>query len=155
MQLVWSADSDFAKDLDHGKSTTGRNNHNNGVGDDFADKEVRNAIGDKGKVHEDDLHKLNYLKAVIKETFRLYPISLLLVPRESRDQCVLNGYEIPKKTRVYVHVWGLGRDPKRWERPEVFEPERFMGSGFDYRETGFEFIPFGSGRVGERVQGCP
>ncbi|KAI7728374.1 hypothetical protein M8C21_005693 [Ambrosia artemisiifolia] len=112
--------------------------------------EVRNAIGNKGKVHEDDLYKLNYLKAVIKETLRLYPIAPLLVPHESRERCILNGYEIPNKTLVYVNAWAVGRDPKCWEKPEVFEPERFLGSSVDYKGNDFELIPFGSGR-----RGCP
>ncbi|KAL7616099.1 hypothetical protein Lser_V15G00613 [Lactuca serriola] len=113
-------------------------------------QEVRNAIGNKGKVEECDLYKLNYLKAVIKETLRLYPVAPLLVARESREECVLDGYEIPKKTLVYVNAWAVGRDPKCWERPEEFEPERFMGSSVDYKGMDFELIPFGSGR-----RGCP
>ncbi|XP_076949167.1 6,7,8-trihydroxycoumarin synthase-like [Bidens hawaiensis] len=112
--------------------------------------EVRNVIGKKGKVDEHDLYKLDYLKAVIKETYRLYPTAPLLVPRESRDRCVINGFEIPKKTLVYVNVWAVGRDPKCWERAEVFDPERFMGSSVDYKGADFELIPFGSGR-----RGCP
>ncbi|KAJ0795644.1 putative cytochrome P450 [Helianthus annuus] len=113
-------------------------------------QEVRNAVGTKGKVEEDDLYKLDYLKAVIKETLRLYPVLPLLVPHESRDRCVLEGYEIPKKTMVYVNAWAVGRDPKFWERPEEFMPERFMGSNVEYKGVDFEWIPFGSGR-----RGCP
>ncbi|KAJ9559978.1 hypothetical protein OSB04_005138 [Centaurea solstitialis] len=113
-------------------------------------QEVRNVVGNKGKVQEDDLQNLNYLKAVIKETFRLYPVAPLLLPRESRDRCIVGGYEIPKGTLVYVNGWALGRDPKCWENPEEFKPERFMGSSIDYKGTDFEFIPFGSGR-----RGCP
>ncbi|KAI3733227.1 hypothetical protein L1987_64447 [Smallanthus sonchifolius] len=113
-------------------------------------QEVRNAVGKKGRVQEDDLYKLDYLKAVIKETLRLYPVLPLLIPRESRDRCILEGYEIPKKTLVYVNAWAVGRDPKCWERPEEFEPERFMCSSVDYKGADFEWIPFGSGR-----RGCP
>lgn len=113
-------------------------------------QEVRNVVGNKGKVEDDDLHKLDYLKAVIKETLRLYPVLPLLIPHESRDRCVINGYEIPKKTMVYVNVWAIGRDPKCWEQPEEFEPERFMSSSIDYKGADFELIPFGSGR-----RGCP
>lgn len=113
-------------------------------------EEVRNAVGKKGKIDEDDLPKLDYLKAVIKESLRLYPATPLLVPRETSDICVLNGYEIPKKTLVYVNSWAIGRDPEYWEKPEEFEPERFLGSSYDYKGTEFEFIPFGSGR-----RGCP
>ncbi|KAI3736913.1 hypothetical protein L2E82_26901 [Cichorium intybus] len=113
-------------------------------------QEVRNVIGNKGKVQENDLHKLNYLNAVIKETLRLYPVAPLLVARESREECVLAGFEIPKKTLVYVNAWAVGRDPQCWERPEEFVPERFMGSSVDYKGMDFELIPFGSGR-----RGCP
>nr|XP_043637495.1 cytochrome P450 71A1-like [Erigeron canadensis] len=113
-------------------------------------QEVRNVIGNKGKVHEDDLYKLTYLKAVIKETLRLYPVAPLLVAHESRERCVLDRYEIPKKTLVYVNVWAVGRDPKYWEKPEEFNPDRFIGSNIDYKGSYFELIPFGSGR-----RGCP
>ncbi|KAD6119239.1 hypothetical protein E3N88_10510 [Mikania micrantha] len=113
-------------------------------------QEVRNAIGNKGRVHEDDLYKLKYLKAVIKESYRLHPVAPLLLPRESRDRCVLGGYEIPKKTLIHVNAFAIGRDPECWEKPEVFDPERFMGSSIDYKGTDYELIPFGSGR-----RGCP
>ncbi|KAI7733768.1 hypothetical protein M8C21_015231 [Ambrosia artemisiifolia] len=113
-------------------------------------QEVRTAVRKKGKVDEDDLYKFDYLRAVIKESLRLYPVVPLLVPRESRERCVLEGYEIPKKTLVYVNAWAIGRDPKCWERPEEFEPERFMGSNVDFKGADFELIPFGAGR-----RGCP
>ncbi|CAH1428213.1 unnamed protein product [Lactuca virosa] len=115
-----------------------------------AQQEVRNAAGNKGKIDEDDLPKLDYLKAVIKESLRLYPAAPLLIPRETIDVCFLNGYEIPKKTLVYVNSWAIGRDPECWEKPEEFEPERFLVSSYDFKGTEFEFIPFGSGR-----RGCP
>ncbi|XVF82309.1 hypothetical protein PTKIN_Ptkin16aG0036000 [Pterospermum kingtungense] len=43
-------------------------------------EEVRNFIGNKGFVDEDDIQGLSYLKAVIKETFRLQLIAPLLIP---------------------------------------------------------------------------
>ncbi|XP_071686926.1 6,7,8-trihydroxycoumarin synthase-like [Rutidosis leptorrhynchoides] len=113
-------------------------------------QEVRNVVGNKGRVHEDDLYNLEYLKAVIKETLRLHPVVPLLIARESRDTCVLDKYEIPKKTLVYVNAWAIGRDPKCWDRPDEFDPERFIESGIDYKGSNFELIPFGSGR-----RGCP
>lgn len=39
-----------------------------------------------------------------------------------------------------------GRDPKYWEDPEEFRPERFINRNVDFRGTDFEFLPFGSGR---------
>ncbi|XP_022766517.1 cytochrome P450 83B1-like [Durio zibethinus] len=113
-------------------------------------EEVRNLVGKKGFVNEDDVQDLTYLKAVIKETFRLHPILPLLVPRETMRKCNIGGYKIPAKTLVYVNAWAVGRDPEAWENPEEFCPERFIGSSIDYKGLDFELIPFGAGR-----RGCP
>ncbi|MFQ6655305.1 hypothetical protein Gotur_025922, partial [Gossypium turneri] len=37
--------------------------------------------------------------------------------RESTEDCSIDGYEIPKGTRVFINVRGLGRDPNQWENP--------------------------------------
>ncbi|KAL8211538.1 hypothetical protein R6Q57_005975 [Mikania cordata] len=114
-----------------------------------AQEEVRNVIGNNGKLDEDDhLPKLTYLKAVIKETMRLYPPAPLLLPRETRKDVVLQGYNIKQKTFVYVNAWAIGRDPKSWNNPEEFLPERFLDGScdIDFKGNDFELIPFGSGR---------
>ncbi|XP_022765972.1 cytochrome P450 83B1-like [Durio zibethinus] len=113
-------------------------------------EEVRDLVGKKGFVNEDDVQDLIYLKAVIKETFRLQPVAPLLLPRETMRKCNIGGYEIPAKTLVYVNAWAVGRDPEAWENPEEFCPERFIGSSIDYKGLDFELIPFGAGR-----RGCP
>ncbi|CAI0415084.1 unnamed protein product [Linum tenue] len=113
-----------------------------------AQREVRELIGKKGFVNEEDMQQLAYLKAVIKESMRLQPTAPLLVPRESTEDCRLGGYEIPAKTIVYVNIWAIGRDPETWgENPEEFRPERFMeNSSIDVKGADFELIPFGAGR---------
>ncbi|KAM7519643.1 hypothetical protein LguiB_018605 [Lonicera macranthoides] len=110
-----------------------------------AQEEVRKLIGEKGRVDEDDLQKLPYLEAVVKETLRLHP-AIPLLPRETLQSCVIDGYEIRPKTLVYVNVYAIGRDPERWEDPEKFLPERFLNSSIDYKGLDFELIPFGAGR---------
>ncbi|PPD91724.1 hypothetical protein GOBAR_DD11331 [Gossypium barbadense] len=109
-----------------------------------AQVEVRDLVGEKGFVNEDDVQGLIYLKAVIKETFRLQPVAPLLLPRETRRKCSIGGYEVPAKTLVYVNAWAIGREPEAWENPQ--EPERFIGSSIDYKGLNFELIPFGAGR---------
>ncbi|KAM7515660.1 hypothetical protein LguiA_005243 [Lonicera macranthoides] len=110
-----------------------------------AQEEVRKLIGEKGRVDEDDLQKLPYLEAVVKETLRLHP-AIPLLPRETLQSCVIDGYEIRPKTLVYVNAYAIGRDPECWEDPEKFFPERFLNCSIDYKGLDFEFIPFGAGR---------
>ncbi|KAL5847783.1 hypothetical protein ACOSQ3_011307 [Xanthoceras sorbifolium] len=109
-------------------------------------EEVRNLIGGKGFVDEDDVQKLPYLKAIIKETMRLQPVAPLLLPRETTEKCILDGYEMPSKTLVFVNTWAIGRDPEVWDNPEKFYPERFIDSSIDMKGQHFELIPFGAGR---------
>lgn len=108
--------------------------------------EIRDLVGKKGKVDEDDLPKLPYLKAVINETFRLYPPAPLLVPRATTGKCSLEGYEIQPNTVIYINAWAVARDPEYWKSPNEFVPERFLNSNIDIKGQNFEVIPFGSGR---------
>ncbi|XP_075650607.1 cytochrome P450 71B34-like [Castanea sativa] len=115
-----------------------------------AQDEVRSFIGNKGKVTESDTGHLHYLKMIVKETFRLHPPGTLLFPRETMSHFKINGYDIYPKMLVQVNAWAIGRDPKYWENPEEFIPERFMDNSIDYKGQNFELLTFGSGR-----RGCP
>ncbi|EOY12075.1 Cytochrome P450 71D10, putative [Theobroma cacao] len=111
-----------------------------------AQAKVRRVFEAKGNVDETGLHELKYLKAVIRETFRMRPSIPLLLPRECHQACEINGYEVAPKTRVLINAWALGRVSDYWKEPEKFYPERFLNSSVDYMGTNFEFIPFGAGR---------
>ncbi|KAH0739215.1 hypothetical protein KY290_037920 [Solanum tuberosum] len=113
-------------------------------------EEIRKSIGNKGIVNEDDIQNMPYFKAVIKESFRLYPPVPLLVPRESMKKSTIEGYEIQAGTIVHVNSWAIARDPGIWENSEEFIPERFLNSDIDYKGQNYELIPFGAGR-----RGCP
>jgi len=115
-----------------------------------AQEEVLRNAPTSDKLGERHLHELHYLKAVIKETMRLHPPVPLLVPRESMERCVLDGYEIPARTRVLINAYALGGDSESWDRPLEFRPERFKGSDIDVKDQDFRFLPFGGGR-----RGCP
>ncbi|XP_057801988.1 salviol synthase-like [Salvia miltiorrhiza] len=111
-----------------------------------AQDEVRGVFDGKNYVDESCFHELNYLKLVIKETLRLHPPGPLLLPRQSREPCAINGYQIPSKTWVLVNAWAIGRDPKHWKDAECFKPERFLEKIVDFKANTFDYIPFGAGR---------
>ncbi|XP_059668462.1 cytochrome P450 93A3-like [Cornus florida] len=119
-------------------------------------QEIDCVVGKSRLVEESDIPNLPYLQAIVKETLRLHPTGPLIV-RESSEDCTIGDYKIPAKTRLFVNVWALGRDPNHWENPLEFHPERFVddqeGSGknqLDVRGQHFHLLPFGSGR-----RGCP
>ncbi|KAK1387981.1 Ferulate-5-hydroxylase [Heracleum sosnowskyi] len=114
-------------------------------------QEIRNVIEDCEFVEESHLSKLDYLDMVVKESMRLHPVGPLLIPRESLEDIVIDGYYIKKKSHIIVNTWGIGRDPRIWsDNVERFLPERFIGSNIDLRGKSFQLMPFGSGR-----RGCP
>ncbi|CAL5368738.1 unnamed protein product [Camellia sinensis] len=112
--------------------------------------ELEKVVGLDRMVEESDLDHLDYLNMVVKEAFRLHPVAPLLLPHESTEDCTVNGYHIPRKARVTINVWAIGRDPNAWTEPEKFLPERFEGSSIDLRGRDFQLLPFGAGR-----RGCP
>ncbi|CAI0456081.1 unnamed protein product [Linum tenue] len=109
-------------------------------------KEVRKMFDAKLVVDEADLDELHYLDMVIKETLRLHAPAPLISPRECRETTMIGGYEVQAKTRVIVNAWAINRDPRHWEEPTEFCPERFIDTYVDYNGQNFKFIPFGAGR---------
>jgi cytochrome P450 len=108
-----------------------------------AQAEVRQVL--IGKRTLEDIQHLDYVKSVIKETLRLHPSVPLLI-RECKKRCKISEYDIPTKTKVFVNLGAIGRDPECWINADCFQPERFQGSSVDFEGTDFEFIPFGAGR---------
>ncbi|KAH6816189.1 hypothetical protein C2S51_021009 [Perilla frutescens var. frutescens] len=108
-------------------------------------EEIRSLVGKERLIDEDDVENLPYLKAVVKEILRLYP-SIPLIPKQTIEACIINGYNIEAKTFVFVNTWAIGRDPEYWENADEFLPDRFLNTSFDYKGRDLRFIPFGSGR---------
>ncbi|KAK7358925.1 hypothetical protein VNO77_00866 [Canavalia gladiata] len=112
--------------------------------------ELESVVGMNRKVEESDLDKLEYLNMVIKESMRIHPVAPLLIPHQSREDCMVGEFLIPKNSRVIINAYAIMRDPSAWNEAEKFWPERFEGNNIDVRGHDMELIPFGSGR-----RGCP
>ena len=108
--------------------------------------EIRRAFKGKKQIHEKDIQNFSYLKLVIKETLRLHPPAPMILPRECRKPCEIDGYEIPLKTKVIVNAWAIGRDHAYRHDAESFIPERFANSSIEFNGTHLEYIPFAAGR---------
>ncbi|OWM65398.1 hypothetical protein CDL15_Pgr008988 [Punica granatum] len=114
-------------------------------------KEVREVAKGRLNITDEDLDRLHYLKAVVKETLRLHPPLPLLVPRVATRDVTVDGYDLAAGTMVIINAWAIGRNPDSWgPDPDEFKPERFLGNPVDYNGQNFELIPFGAGR-----RGCP
>ncbi|KAA8537810.1 hypothetical protein F0562_027610 [Nyssa sinensis] len=114
----------------------------------MARSEIDNHVKQHRLLDDSDLPKLPYLRCIINETLRLFPIGPLLVPHFSSEDCVIEGFDVPRRTILLVNAWAIHRDPNVWEEPTKFKPERF--EGIEGEREGFKFIPFGAGR-----RGCP
>ncbi|KAI3453623.1 hypothetical protein Pfo_010286 [Paulownia fortunei] len=111
-----------------------------------AKQELSEKITPGKTVQEQDIPRLPYLKAVIKESMRLHQIAPFLLPRRAEEEVEICGYTIPKHTKFFVNAWSISRDTTYWEEPIVFKPERFLNSEIDFRGRDLSFIPFSAGR---------
>ncbi|XP_042019152.1 phenylalanine N-monooxygenase-like [Salvia splendens] len=73
-------------------------------------EELDRVIGKNKLVQESDLSKLNYVKACLKESFRINPVSPFTLPHISSKNIVMGGYFIPKGSHVVLSRPGLGRN---------------------------------------------
>ncbi|KAJ4803863.1 Cytochrome P450 family protein [Rhynchospora pubera] len=110
--------------------------------------ELDQIVGKDKLVEESHLKQLQFLSLVIKETLRLHPPLPLLIPHCPSSPCIIDGYLIPKGTRVFINVWAIQRDPSNWTDPLEFKPERYLQQGLqrDFGGKDFDYFPFGSGR---------
>ncbi|XP_028824282.1 cytochrome P450 17A2 isoform X3 [Denticeps clupeoides] len=88
--------------------------------------------------------QLPYLDSVLCEVMRIRPVSPILIPHVAMQDTSIGLHRIPKGTRVLVNMWAIHHDPKHWDQPDCFQPERFLDSA-GQKVTPPSFMPFGAG----------
>lgn len=81
-----------------------------------------------------------YMQAVISETLRVRPVVPMVV-RVLQGSLDVGGWKLPRGTRVVPSIYLTNLNPKVYEAPRAFMPERFLEKA---PET-FSWIPFGGG----------
>ena len=102
-------------------------------------EELDRVMGDD-PVDPDRSGELVYLDAVIKETLRVIPV-IAAVGRVLQRPTTIGGWELPAGVMVSPSIYLTHRNPAIYERPDRFEPERFLGR----RPNPYEWLPFGGG----------
>lgn len=100
------------------------------------------ALGTRSLAFE-DLPKLAYTETVVLESMRLCP-PVYTIGREALEPCTLGGYHVPAGTTLLMSQWVLHHDPRFWEEPDRFLPERWTEAN-EQRRPRFAYFPFGAG----------
>ncbi|KAK4520166.1 Nitrogen permease regulator 3 [Mucor velutinosus] len=95
----------------------------------------------------EQLVKMEYLNAIIKETLRLHSPVAVSSPRLAMEDCMLGSTLIPKGSTVVIDAISIHRNPKYWKYPDVFNPDRFVAGGEaeTHAGSGLTYVPFGGG----------
>ncbi|KAL2488513.1 Tryptophan N-monooxygenase 1 [Forsythia ovata] len=89
--------------------------------------------------------------ACAREAFRLHPLAPFNVPHVSIEDATVGGYFIPKGSHVLLSRPGLGRNPRIWEEPLKFKPERHLkddGSDVVLTDSNLRMLSFSTGMRG-------
>lgn len=103
-------------------------------------EEIDRVCGDRDPT-VDDVPKLDYARAVIEETLRLYP-PVPILSRQNREADRIGDVDVPAASLVLVMPWLLHRSPDLWDEPHHFKPERFLNGN---RPIPYSYVPFAIG----------
>jgi cytochrome P450 len=90
-----------------------------------------------------DVQRLQYTEWVVREAMRLYP-PVPAIGREALGDCEIRGFFVPKGTQLSLSQWVVHRDPRWFEKPEDFRPERW-DNDLARRLPRGAYFPFGDG----------
>ncbi|MGB3786719.1 MAG: cytochrome P450 [Phormidesmis sp.] len=96
-----------------------------------------------GELSTDALKDLNYIRAIIKETLRLYSVASGSTSLEATRQTTIQEITVPPGTQISWSMLGAGRDASTYPEPDQFRPERWLEKGKE--NASVPMIDFGSG----------
>ncbi|KAA0715561.1 Sterol 26-hydroxylase, mitochondrial [Triplophysa tibetana] len=111
-------------------------------------EEVNRIIKDDRVPTAQEVNSMPYLKAVIREALRMYPVVPMNARIMTENDVVIGGHFFPKKTTFTIMHYAISNDEKVFPEPRKFKPERWLRDG-RARPNPFGSIPFGFG-----VRGC-
>jgi len=104
--------------------------------------ELENVLGGRSPRVE-DLPELKYADAIVKESLRLYPPAWAF-GRQAIQECEVAGYRVPKGRQVFFFPWIVHRDPRFFDHPEEFRPERWADEKMKQLPR-YAYFPFSGG----------
>ncbi|KAG6364458.1 hypothetical protein INS49_006059 [Diaporthe citri] len=114
-------------------------------------KEVDSVVG-QWPIKADDVSRLPYIKACLREALRLYPPSAGFSPTPTGDEltdgpAIVGGkWPIKRRQAIFILVPGVHRDPSVWGSDvDEFRPERMLDENFKNLPPGC-YKPFGNGQ---------
>ncbi|MDT5060092.1 MAG: hypothetical protein QOH63_551 [Acidobacteriota bacterium] len=90
-----------------------------------------------------DMPRLKFTEMIAKESLRLYPPAYV-VGREAVKDCEIGGYPVPAGMQVFMPPWVVQRDPRFFDAPAEFKPERWTPE-FIASLPKYAYFPFGGG----------
>ncbi|XP_077969415.1 cytochrome P450 2U1-like [Styela clava] len=106
--------------------------------------EVMKTLGEDGVPSMKHQNEMPYTCAFIHELMRHRTLAPLSVYHKTNEEATLDGYTIPKNTTVAPNLWAVHFDPKHFENPEEFRPERFLDRDGKFVKSN-HVIPFSIG----------
>ena len=110
--------------------------------------ELDQVIGQDALPTVDDRTRLPYTFACLAESMRYRTIGPLGVPHKASQDTEIGGYRIPAGAQVLGNVYSIHHDPRYWDSPHEFIPERFLPQADGAMPAPFaspSYIPFGTG----------
>ncbi|KAH7341217.1 cytochrome P450 [Pyrenochaeta sp. MPI-SDFR-AT-0127] len=91
-----------------------------------AQEELDRVVGSERLPTFEDMADLPMIRAIVKETARLRPVTAGGIAHKTTADDVYEGYFIPKGSLIHPNLWSIQRDPELYPDPDSFNPDRWL-----------------------------